>query len=194
MTDEVRLRFIAAIAKQLPAPRVAELHLFPAIRQGGVESGVAVIALERELPITIDVDGGYVPPADVAEAEAIETHEAVATNDELSDEAAFMADDVLQADDSDSPYKIGEADPSATPQDDKSSVSKSYTVYSAFYRHTLKGPDRGKWEVSITEEADAPLVTVDAVVRGVQRRSGDLDESFRMSGDEFRAALPPTAA
>jgi hypothetical protein len=69
-----------------------------------------------------------------------------------------------------------------------------YTVYSARYRHTLKGPDRGKWEVAVTEEADAPLLTVDAVVRGVQRRSGDADETVRLSGDEFRAALPAPAA
>ena len=48
-----------------------------------------------------------------------------------------------------------------------------YIVYSARYRLTLKGLDRGKWEVSVTEEADAPLLTIDAVVRGVQRRSGD---------------------
>jgi hypothetical protein len=65
-----------------------------------------------------------------------------------------------------------------------------YTIYSARYRYTLKGLDRGKWEVSVTEEADAPLLTVDAVVRGVQRRSGDEDEVLRLSGDEFRAALP----
>jgi hypothetical protein len=63
-------------------------------------------------------------------------------------------------------------------------------VFSARYRHTLKGPDRGKWEVAVTEEADAPLVTVDAVVRGVQRRSGDAEELVRMSGEEFRAMLP----
>jgi hypothetical protein len=45
----------------------------------------------------------------------------------------------------------------------------------------------------VTEEADAPLITVDAVVRGVSRRSGDADETVRLSGDEFRAALPATA-
>ena len=39
----------------------------------------------------------------------------------------------------------------------------------------------------MTEEADAPLLTVDAVVRGVQRRSGDVDEIVRLSGDEVRA-------
>ncbi len=172
MTDETRVRFLAAIAKQIPAAGVAEVHLFPAIRQGGVESGVAVIALERELPV--------------------ETHE-----------AEFVSDDVVE-----------DAEPSASAQDDSPYAPEDdrshdvvlngakdlhvppprFVIYSAFYRHTLKGPDRGKWEVSITEEADAPLITVDAVVRGVQRRSGDLDESFRMTGEEFRAALPATAA
>ena len=41
-----------------------------AIRQGGVESGVAVIALERDEraePVTVDVDGGFVPPPAVAD-------------------------------------------------------------------------------------------------------------------------------
>jgi hypothetical protein len=50
--------------------------------------------------------------------------------------------------------------------------------------------DRGKWEVTVTDEADAPLLTIDAVVRGVQRRSGDVDDTMRLSGDEFRATLP----
>ena len=67
-------------------------------------------------------------------------------------------------------------------------------MYTARYRHTLKGPDRGKWEVSVTEEADAPLLTVDAVVRGVQRRSGDVDEIVRLTGDEMRAAIPTVVA
>jgi hypothetical protein len=53
----------------------------------------------------------------------------------------------------------------------------------------LKGPDRGKWETSIVAEADAPLVSVDAVVRGVQRRAGDVDDPTRLDGDELRAIL-----
>ena len=65
-------------------------------------------------------------------------------------------------------------------------VVERFTVYTAHYRHTLKGPDRGKWEASVVPEADAPLVTVDAVVRGVQRRSGDVDAVDRMTGDEAR--------
>ena len=46
----------------------------------------------------------------------------------------------------------------------------------------------------MTEEADAPLLTVDAVVRGVQRRSGDVDEIVRLTGEELRAVVPATAA
>ena len=68
-----------------------------------------------------------------------------------------------------------------------------FTVFTARFRLTLKGPERGKWEISVTEEADAPLLTVDAVVRGVSRRSGEADETVRLSGDEFRAALPEPA-
>ena len=124
MTDEVRARFLAGIAAQLPPYLVQEVHLFSAIRQGGAESGVAVIAVSRDDDVALD-------------------------------------------------------DTAAAPR---------FTVYSARYRLALKGLDRGKWEMSVTEEAYAPLRTVDAVVRGVSRRSGDADETVRLSGDEFRAA------
>jgi hypothetical protein len=60
-------------------------------------------------------------------------------------------------------------------------------VHTARYRLVLKGPDRGKWEAMVVAEADAPLVAVDAVVRGVQRRAGDVDEAVRMEGSEARA-------
>ena len=152
MTDETRTRFLAAIAAQVPIERIAEVHLFPAIRQGGMESGVAVIAVERVGEPTVDE-----PAADEAVNE--------------------MPDDTPTVRLPDAPV-----------------VARRYTVFSARYRHTLKGPDRGKWEVSVTEEADAPLLTVDAVVRGVQRRSGDAEEIVRLSGDEVRAALPMAAA
>jgi hypothetical protein len=147
VTDETRARFLSAIAAQLPVARIVEIHLFPAIRQGGMESGVAVVAVE--------------PPR------AVEADERLADDAEDAEEPA--------------------ADLAPTP------APRRYTVFSARYRHTLKGPDRGKWETSVTEEADAPLLTVDAVVRGVQRRSGDVDEIVRLSGDEIRAAIPATA-
>jgi hypothetical protein len=122
VSDETRRRFFAAIAAQLPVERIREVHLFPSMRQSGIESGVAVVAVE------------HTPPPD-----------------------------------------------------------DRCIVVTARYRLTLKGPDRGKWETSVTEEADAPLHTLDAVVRGVSRRSGDADESVRLSGYEFRATLPEPA-
>ena len=95
----------------------------------------------------------------------------------VADAAAEQTDDVVDVE----------------PEVDAAPAARRYTVFSARYRHTLKGPDRGKWETSVTEEADAPLLTVDAVVRGVQRRSGDVDEIVRLTGDELRAAVPATA-
>jgi hypothetical protein len=63
------------------------------------------------------------------------------------------------------------------------------TVLTAQYRHTLKGPDRGKWELEILEQAEAPLLTVETVVRGVQQRSDEVSEPERLGPDELRAAL-----
>ena len=120
--SETRERFILAIAEQVPADRIAEIHFFNPIKQGGLESGVAVVALTRD----------------------------------------------------DSPAK--------------------HTVYTAHYRHTLKGLDRGKWQVTVVEEADAPLVTVEMVVRGVQRRAGDVEDPTRMEGDAVREVLAAAAA
>jgi hypothetical protein len=181
--DETRARFLAAIAKQLPAERIAEAHLFAAIRQGGVESGVAVIALEQEQAEQQDQaeepqqDGGEEQLAtEAAEAHASETLEA-----QMADDDVDAADESPYADDVEPVAVAAPAPP------------RRYVVCTARYRHTLKGADRGKWEVTVTEEADAPLLTVDAVVRGVQRRSGDVDEIVRLSGDELRAAVPVPA-
>jgi hypothetical protein len=133
MITETRERFLKAIVAQVPAEHIAEIHFFSPIKQGGVESGVAVIA-ESVDPEPIDPDAqGEVPQP-----------------------------------------------PSPSPR---------HVIYTARYRLTLKGPDRGKWETNVTAEADAPLVTLEAVVRGVQRRSGDVDEASRMEGDEVRAIV-----
>jgi len=140
--EATRERFLMAIAASLPPERFIELHFFSPIRQGGIESGVAVIAAHPEVvsaPILADA-----PP---------------------SDEDA--APDELEATDEDA-------------------APRRYTVYAAKYKLTLKGPERGRWECSVVAEADAPLVTVETVVRGVLRRSGDADEPERMSGDEAR--------
>jgi hypothetical protein len=139
--DATRERFLVAIANQLPAERFLELYFFSPIRQGGVESGVAVIAAH--------------PVPSVIPSEA---------RDLLSPEG----------EEHEIPRRF-------TPRDEN-----RYTVYTATYKLTLKGPDRGKWEHTVTAEADAPLVTVETVVRGVQRRSGDSEDPERMSGDDAR--------
>jgi hypothetical protein len=120
IVSETRERFIRAIAEQVAADRIAEIHFFNPIKQGGLESGVAVVALSGD--------------------------------------------------------------------------TTKHTVFSAHYRHTLKGIDRGKWQVNVVEEADAPLLTVEAVVRGVQRRAGDLEDPERMEGDAVREVLAAVAA
>jgi len=131
--SETRERFLRAIVAAVPPEQIAEIHFFQPIKQGGVESGVAVVAAEEPMPA---------------------------------------------------------AEPPAEPVEDAAEPpAPRFTVYSARYRLTLKGPDRGKWDVNIVAEAEAPLITVDAVVRGVQRRSGDVEEAERMSGDDVRAAL-----
>jgi len=125
LLTETRERFVLAIASQVPVERIAEIHFFQPIRQGGVESGVAVVA--------------------------------------------------------------------AWPESNADEREPRPVVYTARYRLTLKGPDRGKWEASVVAEADAPLITVDAVVRGVQRRSGDADGATRMEGDDVRAIFEAKA-
>ena len=104
------------IADKVGAAHVESVHLFPPIRQGGVETGAAVIA--ATLP-----------------------------------------------------------------------GNERHTVWSASYRHTLKGPDRGKWEVEITAEADAPLVTVEAVVDGVMKRAGEQFFPEKLFASEFRTIV-----
>ncbi len=75
--------------------------------------------------------------------------------------------------------------------DAENADARRLAVYTAKYRLTLKGPERGKWDFSMQADADAPLVTVDKVVQGVQRRTGDAEGPHRLSGEEFREMLPP---
>jgi hypothetical protein len=120
---ETTQRFIRDIADRVGLDHITEVHLFPPIRQGGVETGVAVVA------------------AIVPDDETVEKH----------------------------------------------------TVFSAHYRNTIKGPDRGKWEVEVRAEADAPLATVDDVVRGVMKRAGEQFEPERLSAGEVRTVVTSDA-
>ena len=64
-TVDTRERFLRAIAERLSPERVEELHLFPPLRQGGIESAVAVIAA-RIAPAAPLADA---PPPEAAEPE-----------------------------------------------------------------------------------------------------------------------------
>jgi hypothetical protein len=113
---ETTERFLREIGDRVGVPNVESVHLFPPIRQGGVETGAAVVAATMPM-------------------------------------------------------------------------EERHTVWSASYRHTMKGPERGKWEVEVTAEADAPLMTVDAVVQGVMKRAGEQFEPERLSAAEFRTIV-----
>jgi hypothetical protein len=68
-------------------------------------------------------------------------------------------------------------------------ISSRHVVYSARYRWTRKGPERGKWECEVVAEADAPLLTVEAVVQGVQHRSSEPLEVQKLDGETVRAMI-----
>jgi len=160
---ETRERFLLAITRQIPAERIAEIHFFAPIRQGGIESGVAVVAAWPAAAVPVDMSNA------------------------LADDVEQAASDESVDQDECRPAELPSSRAAELPSG-RAAESKP-VVYTARYRLVLKGPDRGKWETSVTAEADAPLVSVDAVVRGVQRRAGDVEEATRMEGDEVRESL-----
>ena len=203
---ETQQRFLRAIAERVPKDQVVEVHLFPAIRQGGVETGMAIVA---ERPRAADVvvesnghvaeqSGGLIAVAEADDADAAQPIEADAPPSESTEtddgavddraEIAMAADapgDEAPADGPVADDVIVDEPPLAEP---RVSVPR-LTVHTARYRLTLKGVDRGKWEVDVVAEADAPLAAVDAVVRGVQRRSGEGAEPDRLTSEAFLDAL-----
>ena len=72
-------------------------------------------------------------------------------------------------------------------------AEERHAVYTARYRLLIKGPDRGRWEFDCKPEADAPLVTVETVVRGAMERAGDVGEPERLDSAAWRAALDDAA-
>jgi hypothetical protein len=131
---ETQQRFLKAIAERVNGGNVAEVRLYPTVRVGPIESGVAIVA--------------------------------TAGMDDVGEQAA------------DVPLP-------ETPDTDSSRLS----ILTAHFRHTVKGPDRGKWEFSLVHDADAPIETVESVVRGVARRAGEDGEPELLSGDDFQRAL-----
>src|SRR5512132_3027354 len=122
MIDETRARFLASIAAQIPVERVAEVHLFPAIRQGGMESGVAVLAL------TLAKEPAPESEPSAADADAAEASAAQQAGESEARVAPAPTDD---ADGGDGPYAEEQADDSAELEefddlDGRATSSESY--------------------------------------------------------------------
>ena len=208
MTD-TRERFLREITDRIPADRIAEVHLFRPMRRGATETGVAVIAAipDDVEPLQTGSADSEVPeaevesterttvsePEEITEVRTAPIVESVARIPVIVDETAETVelpedDDSPYADDYAAAFGLVEtlaADavaPAPTPP-------PRHTVFTAQYRLTLKGADRGKWEFDVVADADAPLVAVDTVVRGVQRRAGDDEEPERLTAESLRAAL-----
>ncbi len=81
------------------------------------------------------------------------------------------------------------AEAPAEPFPEGARISARHVVYSARYRWTRKGPERGKWECEVVAEADAPLLTVEAVVQGVKQRASEPLEVERIDGETVRAMI-----
>ena len=179
---ETQQRFLRAIAERVSRDQVVEVHLFPAIRQGGVETGVAVVAEDPRPHVVPQADGAkVVEDADVVEAtdDVVE----VEPSDEFDLESVDAVEPEPQADGDGIGDDIGDDEvvaPHAAPR---------FIIHTARYRLTLKGVDRGKWEVDVVAEADAPLDALDKVIRGVQRRAGEGAEPDRLTSDAFCEAL-----
>lgn len=207
---ETQQRFLRAVFERVPLERVAELHLFTPVRQGGVESGLAVLAAWPG-----DEEPALEFPPEATDEEQCAVVGTPAVSDMLGPEADASAAAVEQTEPArtlapDEGQPGGDFDTGEDIQDlsevegvediqDASGVETGtkppvvrHVVYTARYRLVLKGPDRGQWEVDVRDEADAPLVTVDAVVRGVQRRIGDIAEVERLGPEQMAIAVSDT--
>lgn len=135
LASDARERFLLELAAAVPPHRIAEVHFFPPLRQGPIETGVAVIAA---MPVGASEAGSDAPDAELVEG---------------------------------------------------ARLSSRHVVYSARYRWTRKGPERGKWECEVVAEADAPLLTVETVVEGVRKRANEPLDVERVEGDVVRARI-----
>lgn len=179
LSSDARERFLMEIAAVVPKHRISEVYFFPPLRQGPMETGVAVIAA---MPV------GASPIFAMAESMATDAEATTTADASVTEETA-------------SPERIAPGEPSealastepALAADEEyvegAKISSRHVVYSARYRWTRKGPERGKWECEVVAEADAPLLTVEAVVQGVRQRANEPVEPEKLDGDAVRAML-----
>ena len=192
--SEIAERFLKMVLTHVPLERIEELHLFSPLRQGGVETGIAVIAARVPVLVVAAPDEPELPfdaaPAVVEELVKELVEELVVAEESIEAEGAVEA---VEADAAVEAVTAVEA--VVLVVDDRDAAVAPpvprvrHTVYTARYRLVQKGPERGKWEANVVAEADAPLVTVDLVVRGVQRRAGEESEIVRYSAPQLARAL-----
>jgi hypothetical protein len=222
--SEITERFLRAVIAEVPVERIEELHLFSPLRQGTLETGIAVIALRAVAPIAQadgndnGVEAPELPFEDTEVGDVIEDVLTEFVADEIIVVDAIVEDVtedvvaeeiVIEVIEDESPYaddviedvvavdEVHLADATGTPEDEPVAVAivaaaprpPRHTVFTARYRYIIKGPERGKWESSVKAEAEAPLITVETVVRGVQRRAGEESEIVRYSGEQIARAL-----
>lgn len=142
---ETQQRFLKEIAERVIGGQVAEVRLYPTLRAGPIESGVAIVAASGVADMAM-------PPVETIPVEVTTAEEIPVENPRTSDRARL-------------------------------------SIHTAHFRHTIKGPDRGKWEFSMVHDADAPIETIESVVRGVARRVGEDGEPELLTGDDFHRAL-----
>lgn len=223
--SEVTERFLRAVIAEVPLELIEELHLFSPLRQGTVETGIAVLAARKAAPVveeqlelaeeqqaaaadapeavtaeatepeaeeqqtaiaeSPEAEGAEQQTAIAAEAEAIEPEAGVAEAEgaEPAVEAPAVEAPAIEATD------VEAAEVPAAAVSTRPLSTQRHTVFTARYRYVIKGPERGKWEASLKAEADAPLITVETVVRGVQRRAGEESEIVRYSAAQIARAL-----
>jgi hypothetical protein len=219
---ETQERFLRAVLARVAADSVVELHLFPPIRRGTVETGVAVIATDLPPTPQLVVEDLVVDSEDVAEEAIVESHDAEtspyapessadaesavvaeaavdaaadATGDVTSDDDATSEDDVTSADDATRIDAL--ADDTSTDADAPEPISAApmqrLRILTASYRSTIKGPDRGKWNVEILDEAVAPRDAIEAVLRGVRHRSSEPADPELVSAAELQGLVEVVA-
>ncbi|MBC7790491.1 MAG: hypothetical protein H7Z74_11135 [Anaerolineae bacterium] len=176
--EDGRARFLRAIAEIVPTERIAEVHLFPPMVQGGEETGVAVIAA---YPV-VAAAGVSVGDAEAPAASGLSSVTERGEESSIANPGGALPPDFQDTDLLSGAHHQSTASATISPAD-------RHVVYRACYRWTRKGPDRGRWEIEVTEEADAPLGAVGSVVRGVYRRAGSGSEPERLSADAFRTAV-----
>lgn len=200
--SEVTERFLRAVIAEVPLELIEELHLFSPLRQGTVETGIAVLAARKAAPMAeeqlelaeeqqtaiAEAAEAVAPEAEGAEQQTAiaEAAEAVVPEAEIAEaEGAEPAVEATAVEATD----VEAAEGPAAAVSPRLPSTQRHTVFTARYRYVIKGPERGKWEASLKAEADAPLITVETVVRGVQRRAGEESEIVRYSSAQIARAL-----